>query len=386
MTREEAIQYWKPRYEHITKFLEETREEPSIREYAEAIDMAISALSAEDADGCLGCEYEGLSEFDEPCTDCKNNYLNKWNPKKTEPSEDIEGDIDFHCDLKHNRMTWFNNITESPNDVVETDDEVIEPNTTNHENVQNCGEQNHENVRNEDANDSDLIRRADAVKAVEEAITNHDSAIMRISNIPSISAEHGTCYNCEHWNAETKGCKRNPSVEAWNETDYCSYYSTESAPNSTQEVPLKYPSDLISRADAVDAMRKLLGKLGEKAEIELNCLTGYVPLSAERSTLVVPLKYPCDDCKWWNPQVNRCNKDAETKDIYTHSESVSAEPKRGEWKPIELNGYPYMTCDQCGLLADMVSKDGEFVMSMANADEAYARYCPNCGAKMGVSE
>ena len=53
----------------------------------EAIDMAISALSAEEADGCLGCEYEGLSEFDEPCTDCKNNYLNKWNPKKTEPSD-----------------------------------------------------------------------------------------------------------------------------------------------------------------------------------------------------------------------------------------------------------------------------------------------------------
>lgn len=47
MTREEAIQYWKPRYEHITKFLEETREEPSIREYAEAIDMAIEALTSQ---------------------------------------------------------------------------------------------------------------------------------------------------------------------------------------------------------------------------------------------------------------------------------------------------------------------------------------------------
>ena len=36
-----------------------------------------------------------------------------------EPSDDIEGDIDFHIDLKHNRMTVFNNITESPNDVIE---------------------------------------------------------------------------------------------------------------------------------------------------------------------------------------------------------------------------------------------------------------------------
>lgn len=54
----------------------------------------------------------------------------------------------------------------------------------------------------------------------------------------------------------------------------------------------------------------------------------------------------------------------------------------GEWKPIELNGYPYVICDQCGMLADMVEKDGKLVMSMANADETYANYCPNCGAKM----
>ena len=31
------------------------------------------------------------------------------------------------------------------------------------------------------------------------------------------------CKDCKHWNAETKGCKRNPSVEAWKETDFCSY-------------------------------------------------------------------------------------------------------------------------------------------------------------------
>ena len=32
-----------------------------------------------------------------------------------------------------------------------------------------------------------------------------------------------TCKDCIHYNAETKGCKRNPSVEAWEENDYCSY-------------------------------------------------------------------------------------------------------------------------------------------------------------------
>lgn len=31
------------------------------------------------------------------------------------------------------------------------------------------------------------------------------------------------CWNCIHYNAETKGCKRNPSVEAWEEGDFCNY-------------------------------------------------------------------------------------------------------------------------------------------------------------------
>lgn len=76
MTREEAI-------ELLSAYGVPLNEE----RFQEALDMAISALSAEEADGCLGCEYEGLSEFDEPCTDCKNNYLNKWTTKKTEPSD-----------------------------------------------------------------------------------------------------------------------------------------------------------------------------------------------------------------------------------------------------------------------------------------------------------
>lgn len=54
-------------------------------------------------------------------------------------------------------------------------------------------------------------------------------------------------------------------------------------------------TDLIRRADAVKAMRKLLGEeFGERAEIELNCLTGYVP-AAEAVEVV-----RCKDCKYWN--------------------------------------------------------------------------------------
>ena len=31
------------------------------------------------------------------------------------------------------------------------------------------------------------------------------------------------CTDCRYWNPETYGCKRNPSVEAWFDSDFCSY-------------------------------------------------------------------------------------------------------------------------------------------------------------------
>lgn len=45
-----------------------------------------------------------------------------------------------------------------------------------------------------------------------------------VRNAPTIDAEPIVrCTDCVHWNSETKGCKRNPSVEAWQEDDYCAY-------------------------------------------------------------------------------------------------------------------------------------------------------------------
>ena len=41
---------------------------------------------------------------------------------------------------------------------------------------------------------SDLINRADAIEVVEQAIFNHDSAIMRITAIPSAEAVHIETY------------------------------------------------------------------------------------------------------------------------------------------------------------------------------------------------
>lgn len=31
------------------------------------------------------------------------------------------------------------------------------------------------------------------------------------------------CKDCKHWNGETHGCNRNPCVEPWEKTDFCSY-------------------------------------------------------------------------------------------------------------------------------------------------------------------
>lgn len=31
------------------------------------------------------------------------------------------------------------------------------------------------------------------------------------------------CKDCKHYNSETHGCKRNPSVEGWLREDFCSY-------------------------------------------------------------------------------------------------------------------------------------------------------------------
>ena len=115
--------------------------------------------------------------------------------------------------------------------------------------------------------------------------------------------------------------QKNTYADVINSTDNKVYSNIHNAePFGYHSAEQTEPSDLISRADAVKAMRKLLGKLGEKAEIELNCLTGYVP-------------------------------------------SVSAE-RVGEWIEVDSNG-----CCRC-------SECGKFTATY------HANYCPNCGAKM----
>ena len=108
MTREEAIYQLKN-----LAVLSSEREMPKI---TEAIDMAISALT-EAENGCDGCLYEVSDGSLFPCNICRLNY---------------------GCQYEKDDSNY---ITESPNDVVEKNDEGIEP--------------------------SDLISRADAIEAVE---------------------------------------------------------------------------------------------------------------------------------------------------------------------------------------------------------------------------
>ena len=60
-----------------------------------------------------------------------------------------------------------------------------------------------------------------------EKFSNSDVKIVlenlkqNILKAPSIDIVR--CSECRHWNSETNGCKRNPSVEAWRADDFCSY-------------------------------------------------------------------------------------------------------------------------------------------------------------------
>ena len=43
--------------------------------------MNVERVLAQEPDGCCGCRYELEPADNEPCKICRNNYLNKWEPK-----------------------------------------------------------------------------------------------------------------------------------------------------------------------------------------------------------------------------------------------------------------------------------------------------------------
>ena len=145
MTREEALEVFSTVKGRIERFKECGCRFPlwTITERdEEAIDMAIDYLQT-GLKCCEECKYYRCGDTFFPF--CDKPKLKGKSADICIIDEPIEGDIDFHCDLKHNRMTWFNNITESPNEVDEKNDEVIEP--------------------------SDLISRADVLGYIERLKT-----------------------------------------------------------------------------------------------------------------------------------------------------------------------------------------------------------------------
>lgn len=62
------------------------------------------------------------------------------------------------------------------------------------------------------------------------------------------------------------------------------------------------------------------------------------------------------------------------------------EPKRpeGHWNMVKIGGGDYAICSECGLTDAMIEDDDTDgpVMSMAVYGEKFAKFCPNCGARM----
>ena len=58
------------------------------------------------------------------------------------------------------------------------------------------------------------------MKVLKEVITTYieEDGKIKITEKPLVR-----CGECKWWNEETHGCNRNPSVNAWWETDFCSY-------------------------------------------------------------------------------------------------------------------------------------------------------------------
>ena len=74
--------------------------------------------------------------------------------------------------------------------------------------------------------DVGLIKKIDVLRAIivgGEVGTDLNYLYRVIENMKPL-----TCGKCIHWNSETNGCKRNPSVKGWKENDFCNYGSIES--------------------------------------------------------------------------------------------------------------------------------------------------------------
>ena len=148
-------------------------------------------------------------------------------------------------------------------------------------------------------------------------------------------------------------------------------------------------ADLISRADAIEAVRQLP-----------NCENGYSDTYDKACIIGILASLPsavCDDCIWHVCNYNKVDWDAlpsaeavqggdaevnETKSPYmqpsrhddgrTHGEWVRCEGEIKDWEGTTV-GYSYWyECDQCGARPPKDTWKNEW----------HSDYCPSCGARM----
>lgn len=82
MTEKEAKEYLSNQY-----LVVEGKGSPSKAEcikHNTAIHLAIKALDRQDADGCSGCAFETVEEWEMPCRKCQRGCKDYWRAKGSE--------------------------------------------------------------------------------------------------------------------------------------------------------------------------------------------------------------------------------------------------------------------------------------------------------------
>ena len=232
MTREEAKGILEDTYSHWLRLQRENLlPNDECVKVAEAIDLAISALT-EAENGCDGCLYEVSDGSLFPCNICRLNYGCKYEKDDS------------------------NNITESPNEVVEKNDEVID-----HDREWIIGCIKHDGFIKTDRCDKANQIILDALEPAEP------------SEIPMFK-ESAEAY--KEWLDEDMSCR-----------SYFTSFGEGKAEASTLSPEME---DLISRAEAKQAIRDKFKDLIDR--IEINEVLNEVPsVSAERVVR-------CKDCEY----------------------------------------------------------------------------------------
>lgn len=240
---------------------------------------------------------------------------------------------------------------------------------------------------------TDLISREELRKAFTRTNDLRTLSLGKIGEIidsvPSVLAERDTCYTCEYWNSETKGCKRNPSVEEWTETDYCSYHSTSGVTSSTLQAPKKYPSadsnydpnDLISRADVLGYIERVTNSgLGRNKSLD------YIGKYVERMPSVSADETSRNFEKLEETEPSDLISRAEALDVIAKAECGLryADCEADNCSCSYIGGIldlPSVSAERVGKWFQEEHKD--YKCSICGTEQwDNTSYCPNCGARM----